>query len=138
MKAGRVSSGQRRHYVTLYSVSDPQPDGDGGFTTVPVPLDPSGMYASIDAASQRDLERVIAGTVMAEATHIVTMPYHPGVTTSTLIVFNGRQLSVVGVSNPEERNIETIAVCSELVGVALVVIAPPFMQQGMAQDSLWH
>lgn len=130
MKAGRVSSGQRRHYVTLYALGSPQPDGDGGFTTTPVPLDPPAAYASIEPATQRDLERVMAGTVVSDASHIVTLPYHAGVSTNTLILFNGRQFNVVGMANPEERNIETITVCTEMLNAPPVEVQPSWVQSG--------
>ena len=66
-------------------------------------------------ATARDLERLAAGSVIATGTHVVRMPYHAGVTTQTVVTFNGRRLAVTGVSNPDERNRETICVCAEVV-----------------------
>lgn len=110
-----IASGRRRHLVSLANPGTPESDGDGGFTDNPDPLNPPVVYAEIKPASARDLERVMAGTVVSTATHLVTMAYHPGVTTKTVITFNGRTFSVVGVVNPDELDIETIAVCVEMV-----------------------
>jgi SPP1 family predicted phage head-tail adaptor len=111
-----TTRGQRRHLVTLSVPGPTVPDGDGNYTQTDVLLDPPTRYAEIKPATARDLERVAAGTVLSTATHVVTMDYHAGVTTATRIVFNGRVFSVTGVSNPEERNIDTVCVCVELLG----------------------
>lgn len=91
------------------------PNGDGGYTRTWFDLTPAVVSAKIAPATAADLERVTSGTVLSTASSIVTMPYHPQVTTETRILFNGRALSVTGVSNPEERNVETIALCVEMV-----------------------
>jgi head-tail adaptor len=54
-------------------------------------------------------------SVLAQATHVVTMPYHPQLTTKCQILFNGRTLQITGVASPEELGVETIAVCQEIV-----------------------
>jgi len=110
-----ATRGQKRHLVSLYTLGPAVPDGDGGYTNTTVALDPPTRYAEIKPATARELERLTAGTVLATASHVVTMDYHPGVNTQTKIVFRGRTLSVTGVSNPNERNIETIAICVEVV-----------------------
>lgn len=110
-----IAVGRRQHQVTLANPGTPQPDGDGGFTEVVASLTPSVVYAEIRPASARDLERLVAGTTMAMATHVVTMLYHPGVTTKTVVTFRGRTLHVIGVINPDERNEETVALCVERV-----------------------
>jgi SPP1 family predicted phage head-tail adaptor len=73
------------------------------------------MAASIVPATQRDLERLVAGTVQSSATHVVTIDYHPQVTTQTQVLFNGRTLHVNSVQNLEERNIELVLICEEVV-----------------------
>lgn len=110
-----AAAGERRHYVTLANPGTPAPDGDGGFTATVVPLFPEGVYAQILPATARDLERLAVGTVITTATHIVRMPYHAGVTTQTVITYNGRRLAVTGVANNEERNRETICTAVEMV-----------------------
>lgn len=110
-----IGAGARQHYVTLFASGTPTPDGDGGFTQTPTPLSPPDAWVKIDPAAVRSLERIVSGTVVAAATHMVTMPYHAGVTTQTQIRFGSRLLTVVGVVNPGERSIETIALCTEVV-----------------------
>ena len=109
-----TSAGARRHLVRLVDTSRPDPDGEGGYTEDGVPLHPSEVMAAIVPATARELARVMAGTVIASASHLVTMPFHPGVTTQTRVLFGARRFAVLGVANPEERNIETVAACQEV------------------------
>ena len=104
-----------RHKVTLDAPGASVPDGDGGYTQAFTALSPSSVWASIVPATVKDLERIAAGTVLSTASHIVTMRYHSGVSTKTRITYGSRILNVTGVINPEERNIETIALCVEVV-----------------------
>jgi SPP1 family predicted phage head-tail adaptor len=106
--------GAYRHRVTLEQPGDPVPDGEGGYTETFAPLDPPTWDCSIQAATLRDLERQIAGTIQASATHLVRGRYHPGITTETRILFEGRQLAVQSVQNVEERDLETVLVCGEI------------------------
>ena len=110
-----VPRGRKRHLVSLSGPGTAVPDGDGGYTQTAAALSPATMWAEIRPATARDLERVTAGTVMATASHIVTMDYHPQVTTQTRITFKGRTLLVTGVANPEERNIELVLTAEEVV-----------------------
>lgn len=106
---------QRRHLVLLQNPGPSVPDGEGGYTQTWTDLIPPTLYVQIVAATARDLERVAAGTVLSTATHIVTGPYHPDVTTQTRILFADRIFNVTGVSDPEERQIEMVLVCVEVV-----------------------
>lgn len=124
----RAGVANRPHRVSLFGLGTAVPDGDGGSTQPVVALSPPEVWARIEPASQRQLERVASGTVISEASHVVTMPYHAQVGTNTVIVFNGRTFHVVGVGNPEERNIETVAVCSEVLNAPVVTPVSPWMQ----------
>ncbi len=115
MIAPRASVSSRSHRVTLANPGAAVPDADGGFTQAFADLSPSTMSAKIAPATAADLERVGGGTVLSMATHVVTMPHHPGVTTTTRITFGSRTLNVIGVSNPDERSIETVCLCAEVV-----------------------
>ena len=129
-RAWRTSAGKRRHLVTLLALGAAVPDGDGGFTQSAVELSPSTAYASIEPATARDLERLMAGSVSSEATHIVTLPYHAGVSTNTTILFRERRFDVVGMANPQERNIETIVVCKEKLNMPPVQVTSSWVQEG--------
>ena len=107
--------GTYRHLVTLTGPGAPVPDGEGGYTQPPIPLDPPTWWCAITAASARELERMTAGTTLTAASHIVEGDYHPGISTSTEITFEGRTFYVNGVQNPQERDLVTIAFCSEVV-----------------------
>lgn len=111
----RTGVGQRPHRVLLQNPGNPIPNGDGGFTQIWSDLAPASVSAKIEPATAQELERVAPGTVVAGATHIVTLPYHPGVTVNTRIIFDGRTFTVSGVATPDERKVATIALCSEVV-----------------------
>ncbi len=109
------SVGTYRHLVVLEEPGDPVPDPDGGFTEGWLPLDPTVWACSIAPATARDLESIGAGSVLAQATHIVKGRYHPGITTQTRVSFEGRVLNVVYVANRDERDMESDVVCVEVI-----------------------
>ena len=109
------ANGQRRHLVRVQNPGATVPDGSGGYTETWVDLTPPTVWVSLQPAFARDVEYLASGTVAASATHIVTGPWHPGVTTQTRVVFGSRILHVTGVGNPEERNVEMILLCQEQV-----------------------
>ena len=110
-----MNIGPNRHHVTLASPGDPIPDPDGGWIESWAPLDPADWDCSIEPATTRTLEAIGAGTVLAQATHIVKGRYHPGITTETRVTFEGRTLNVLSVANRDERDLETDLVCAEVV-----------------------
>lgn len=118
---GSGGSIARRHRrITLSAPGAAVPDGDGGYTHTEAPLDPPAVFGYVRPATARDLERVAAGTVIAQASHVVTIPYHPGVTTQTTVTVErtprppGR-LAVMAVLDPDERSKDLVLVCSEVI-----------------------
>ena len=114
------SVGERQKRVKLQKPGGMVPDGDGGYTEGVVPLDPPQMFARIQPASQADLERVMAGAPQTTATHLVSMPYHPGVTVQAQLLVEDhprpeRLFEIVYISNPEERDAEMVLVCAEVL-----------------------
>ena len=107
--------GTYRHRVTLEAPGEPVPDPDGGWLEVFTPLVPPTWDCSIQQAAARTLEAIGAGSVIAQATHVLRGRYHPGITTQTRVTFEGRILSVLFVANRDERSIETDLVCAEVV-----------------------
>ena len=107
--------GTHRHRVTLDEPGDPIPDGDGGYTETYTPLDPAAWDCSIEQAAARTLENIGAGSLVAQATHVVRGRYHAGITTRTRVTFHGRILNVLYTANVDERDIETALVCAEVV-----------------------
>lgn len=124
-----IATGKRDKLVSLYEMTS-SPTSDSDHSTTLSPLDPAEAWAAIEPATPQRLERIVTGTVIAQATHVITLPYHEEVTTDTRIVWNGRQFNVVGVANPEERNIETVAVCVEQMNVAAITVQPSWVQEG--------
>ena len=115
-----MSRGARRHLVSLSTVGPEIPDGDGGFTQASVALNPPTRFAAIKPATQRELERVAAGTVMSTETLIVEMDFHPDVNTKTVLGWTdqaGRAhtATVSGVNNLEQRCVDLILVAVEIV-----------------------
>ncbi len=110
-----MKTGDLRHSIVLENPGTPSSNGDGDFTVSYAALSPSPVQASIEPATARSLERMAAGSVIASATHLVSMRYHSGVTTKTRITFGSRTFNVAGVMNPEERNIWTVAMAVEVV-----------------------
>jgi len=121
-----VSIGERRHLLTLENPGVPAPDGDGGVTQPWTALQPPQVWAAIVPATARALERVAAGTVLSTASHIVTFRHHPQVTTKTRVTkglraadgslaVGAREFSITGLANPEERGIDLVCVCVEVV-----------------------
>lgn len=122
-----MARGELRHQVQLEKPGLPVPDGEGGFTEGWTPLDPPTMYVSIDPAAATDLQRVIgSATVIATASHLIEMDYHPEVTIQTRLTWTrpprpDRWFQVQGVVNVDERDVRLILACVELVGAT----APP-------------
>lgn len=106
--------GDRPHRITLQNPGPAVPDGDGNYTQTWSDLAPASVSAAIEPATASKLERISAGTVSASATHIVTIPYHPQVTTRTRLLIPGaRVLNVTGLMDPDERHVDLILTCEE-------------------------
>src|SRR3954465_6025257 len=97
-----TSIGAYRHRVTLEAPGEPVPDPDGGFTEDYAPLDPPTWDCAITQASVRTLEAIGAGSVIAQAPHLIRGRYHKGITTQTRVIFAGRTFSVIYVANRDE------------------------------------
>lgn len=111
----RTSIGERPHRVLLQNPVATVPDGEGGYTQTWADLQPNKLFAKIAPATAEAIERVAPGTTQALVSHIVSMPYHAGVTTKTRIIHDARTFHVTGVATPDERKQETIALCEEVV-----------------------
>jgi hypothetical protein len=111
----------RAQWVSFDAPGPPVPDGDGGYTQGFAPLDPPALYGEIVPATAYALERLQSSTVMATATLLVTVPFHPGITIETRIAWTDAYLrphtaNVVGIVNVDER-------CRELVLGVVEVLA---------------
>jgi head-tail adaptor len=110
-----TSAGNRDKLIDIQVPDgEPIPDGDGGFTQEFKPLR-TGVFASIEPATARGLERFRSNTVISTASHIVTIPYIEGVTTEAQLLYGTRVLQVRGYAVPNEDNVEIILACEEIV-----------------------
>ena len=87
--------GTYKHLVTFQERTT-APDGAGGYTQTWQNLSAAWKVAIAPAAAA-DLERVAAGTVLTQQTAIVRGHYHPGVTTATRMLYNGKTYAITGV-----------------------------------------
>jgi SPP1 family predicted phage head-tail adaptor len=114
MLSPKTSIGQRPHRAMFQNPGPPVPDGDGGYTQTWTDLDPRALWVAIETASIVALERKVpAGSSLTTATHLVSGPFHPDVTTKTRVLYNGREFHVDSVTNIDERGIEMVLVCTE-------------------------
>lgn len=116
----RTPISERPHWVRFVTPGPQVPDGDGGYTGGEVPLDPAGMFGRVAPATQADMERNAAGTVLSTATHLIAIPFHPQVTTEARVLFTDlhnveHQFSVIAVSNREFRDVDMVLTCVEIV-----------------------
>lgn len=115
----RTSTALRHKRIALLRPGAAVPDGDGGFTQGFVPLDPPSMFGYVRPATVRDLESLAAGTVATHATHLVSLPFHPGVTTDCELRVEqppgaDRRFAIGAVLNPDERSSDLLLLCTEL------------------------
>jgi head-tail adaptor len=110
--------GALRHRVTLTNFGTSHQDGDGGWVQDPITLG-ARLPASVEPATARALERLVAKTSEAVATHIVTLRFLPGVTTQTRVTFHDgatdRVLFVTGWADAGERHQGLALLCNEKV-----------------------
>jgi len=113
-----LDTGSLVHWLTLERPGATTPDGDGGYTQTWESLNPSRAWASIEAATQRALERLVSNTVTVQATHIVRMPYHPDLDETCRISWVDRArrthtANVTDVTDVDQIGEELIVLCVE-------------------------
>jgi hypothetical protein len=119
MPVDRTPAGRRRVAITLTRPGAGVPNSDGGYDATVEALDPSPVMGSVEQATPRDLERLVAGTVLSVDSYVVVIPYHEQVTTETTIGWRDRlgrdhTANVTGYSNPDQKCIETVMIAAEI------------------------
>jgi head-tail adaptor len=94
-----MNAGALKHWVLLENPVEGEP---------PAPLNPAYVWASIRPAPPGSFDE-------RKTTHEVGMRYHQEVTFNTRITHRGRFLYVRGIQNVEERNLELVLLCEEVV-----------------------
>jgi len=97
--------GDYQHRVTFQDPSPPVADGRGGYTQTWHDITPAlGWKVSITPATAGDLERISGGgSVVTTGTVIVRGRRHPGVSTKTRMLFNGKTFSITGAIDDAYR-----------------------------------
>lgn len=114
-----IAIGTLRQVVTLWNPRNVSVEGDTA-QIYDVPLDPPTWRCAIEIASVRASERRFSGTIIAQATHILSGRFHPGITTLTRMVWIDRAgvthtANVLDVADTEGAGVETVALVSEIV-----------------------
>lgn len=109
-----ISIGEMRNYI---SVENPtrSVDGDGGYIDSWSATSPSPIWASIEPATARDLERIVGNTISATVSHIVKTRFHSGITTNTRLVDGTKILYVRGIQNLKMKDQWIILACEEVL-----------------------
>ena len=100
-----MRAGQLRHRVTLEQRANQRTRGIVTETWGAEQV----LWANVEPLTGRELER--ARTVVANATHKVTMRYRSSITARSRLVFDNRILNIEAVRNVDERNRELILTC---------------------------
>lgn len=110
-----IPAGQRDKLIDIeIPDGEPIPDGDGGFDQ-PYKTLRAGVYASIEPATARGLERFRSNTVISTASHVLGLPWIAGVTTEARVIYGGRILQVRGFQDPFENQVDLFLACEEIV-----------------------
>jgi head-tail adaptor len=106
--------GDYREHVIFQDPGAPIPDGVGGWSEEWADLSPAAWRVQIEPSPINDQERTAAGgTVVAVTPTVVVRGWrHPGVSTSTRMVWGSRTFAITGVraADPQRRVMELTAV----------------------------
>src|SRR5437879_3915314 len=91
------SRGAMQHRVDLMKQNARRAD-DGEFLS---PTLFAESWASIRMLAGRELDK--AQQVIAEVTHMIVIPYQPGLEAQMLVNFEGRQFVIQAIEDPDER-----------------------------------
>jgi head-tail adaptor len=103
-----IAIGMKDKRIALDAPGPPVSTPDGDYVPGWVALTPGEVYARIEPVTQADAERLAGGTMLSTRTHLVTIDYHPQVTTDTRITYvdfhagTTRTFQITAVQNPDE------------------------------------
>jgi head-tail adaptor len=110
-----MARGAYPHLVTVQNPGAPVPDGDGGYTQTWTDGTPATWHVSIVPATQADLERLAAGTVISSASHVVRGDFRPDVTTLTRLTLGAQVFAITGTVNVDLRSVDMLCGAVEVV-----------------------
>lgn len=108
--------GQLRHRVTVENPTRIA-DGEGGYSESWSAVSPSPIWAKVEPATARTIERAAGNTIEAPLSHIVTVRAKEGagITTKTRLTHDSRRLAVRGVQLVDEIEHWLVLACEEVV-----------------------
>lgn len=107
-----VPVGEMTELVTLQDPPTAATDTD--LADAWVDLDPVEVYAKVEPATARNVERNFAGGVQGVLSYVVTMREHADVSLKTRITWDGHVLYVRGSARDKKNDRLTLA-CEEIV-----------------------
>ena len=112
-----LGSGRRIHPLTLTIPGEGVPDGLGGMTPGPATV-VGPLLGDIAPATARNAERILPAVVTASASHLIRIPYVPGVTVTSSLVYHDpagtdRTFSITGIADVDERHVVLVLACEE-------------------------
>ena len=107
--------GAYRHLVTFQNPAPVTPDGDGAWVESWVDCTPATWHVSITPATQADLERLAAGTLISSASHVVRGRFHPDLSTLSRMLWNAEVFAITGVVNVDMRSVDMICGAVQVV-----------------------
>ena len=132
-----IDAGKLRQVATLAEATTPIADGDGAYGQSFVALDPETWRCAIEPASASSAERHFAGTVIAQATHIMRGRFHSGITENTRIQWTDRAgrahlANVIAVVDSEGAGVQTVVAAVEITN-AVPPVDTSWIQGGWIQ-----
>lgn len=89
-------------------------DSAGGWSDAFAAASPSPVWASVEPATEANVERLAGAKVEANYSHVIEIRYHASITTKSRIVLGTRNLLVRAVVNPGERGERLVLGCEEV------------------------
>lgn len=96
------------------------PNGDGGYTQTPVPLNPATWRFAVQKATGRSGAAHFRDEIISKASLMMNGRFHPGITTRTIISWTDRAGTVhtgrvIDVDDTDGLGVETWILVSEIV-----------------------
>lgn len=107
--------GKNRQLVALEAPTSTTMDGAGGYIETWGPLDPASWYCAFEDATAAAMEREGFGTAYAQATHILSGRFHSGLSPKARVRHDGRLYSVLSALDREQRHIQSVILCAEIL-----------------------
>lgn len=105
-----MQAGTLRHRLTLKTVTTSK-DSFGG--TIEAEATFATVWGAVEPLAGREL--MVAQQMQSEVTHKITIRYLAGLTSEMHLYFGTREFQILSVLNSQERDIEMVLMCKELL-----------------------